>query len=117
VEPESEAGPRISVGSSKANARVHGLHSCGQSKESCLSIHLVANPLRCFFRVRAKSAVPRRVRISLLKPIALLGLLAVAGVAGCNRQIQHSPDVWAVVNGKEIRKDEVEKYYRTRVNP
>jgi len=25
--------------------------------------------------------------------------------------------VWAVVNGKEVRRDEVEKYYRTRVNP
>jgi peptidyl-prolyl cis-trans isomerase SurA len=47
-------------------------------------------------------------------PMALAGLLSVAG---CNRQTQHSPDVWGVVNGKEIKKDEVEKYYRTRVNP
>jgi peptidyl-prolyl cis-trans isomerase SurA len=117
LEPESEAGARTGVGSSKANARVHGLHSCGQSKESCLSIHLVANPLRCVFHVRAKCAVHGRVRVSMLRPIALAGLLAVAWVAGCNRQVQHSPDVWAVVNGKEIRKDEVEKYYRTRINP
>lgn len=50
------------------------------------------------------------------KPIAV-GLLAVVCLAGCNRQAQHSPDVWAVVNGKEIRKEEVEKYYRTRINP
>jgi len=78
---------------------------------------LVANPLRCLFRVRAKCAAPGRVRVVVSKTIALAGLLTVACVAGCNRQAQHSPDVWAVVNGKEIRKDEVEKYYRTRINP
>jgi len=38
-------------------------------------------------------------------------------VAGCNKEVQHAPDVWAVVNGKEIKRDEVDKYYRTRVNP
>jgi peptidyl-prolyl cis-trans isomerase SurA len=50
---------------------------------------------------------------------ALLPMAAVlfAIVAGCNKQTQHAPDVWAVVNGKEIKRDEVEKYYRTRVNP
>jgi peptidyl-prolyl cis-trans isomerase SurA len=96
---------------------LHGLHSRGQSKESCLSIRLVANPLQCFFQVSAKCAVPGRVRGAISKSIALVGLLAVACVAGCHRQAQHSPDVWAVVNGKEIRKDEVEKYYRTRINP
>jgi peptidyl-prolyl cis-trans isomerase SurA len=96
---------------------VHGLYSRGQSEESCLSILLVANPLRCLFQVRAKRAVPGRVRVAISKFIAVAGLLAVACVAGCNRQAQHSPDVWAVVNGKEIHKDEVEKYYRTRINP
>jgi peptidyl-prolyl cis-trans isomerase SurA len=38
-------------------------------------------------------------------------------LSGCNKQTQHAPDVWATVNGKEIKRDEVEKYYRTRVNP
>jgi peptidyl-prolyl cis-trans isomerase SurA len=28
-----------------------------------------------------------------------------------------SPDVWALVNGREIRRDAVEKYYRTSVGP
>jgi len=51
-----------------------------------------------------------------------LALLSLAGIvfgvfAGCNKQTQHAPDVWAVVNGKEIKRDEVEKFYRTRVNP
>src|SRR6202162_2575567 len=39
------------------------------------------------------------------------------GGAGCKQQAQPSPDVWATVNGKEIKRDGVEKYYRTRVNP
>src|SRR5258707_145798 len=53
-------------------------------------------------------------RAATLLPLAAV-LFAV--VAGCNKQTQHSPDVWAVVNGKEVKRDEVEKYYRTRVNP
>ncbi len=50
---------------------------------------------------------------------ALLPLAAIlfAVAAGCNRQAQHAPDVWAVVNGKEIKREEIDKYYRTRVNP
>src|SRR2546429_3621448 len=46
-----------------------------------------------------------------------LAALAVSIGAGCMRQTQHAPDVWAAVNGKEIKREEVDKYYRTRVNP
>jgi len=46
-----------------------------------------------------------------------LAALAFSGMAGCVKQTQHAPDVWAVVNGKEIKRDDVDKYYRTRVNP
>jgi peptidyl-prolyl cis-trans isomerase SurA len=53
-------------------------------------------------------------RTAALWPAAAL-LLSLA--AGCKQQVQHAPDVWAVVNGKEIKRDEVEKYYLTRVNP
>src|SRR5438874_5696963 len=42
-------------------------------------------------------------------------VFSVAG--GCMKQTQHAPDVWAAVNGKEIKREEVDKYYRTRVNP
>jgi len=52
--------------------------------------------------------------VAALLPLAAM-LFAVA--AGCNRQAQHAPDVWAVVNGKEIKREEIDKYYRTRVNP
>jgi len=53
-------------------------------------------------------------RVTALLPLAAT-LLAV--FAGCNKPAQHAPDVWALVNGKEIKRDEVEKYYHTRVNP
>src|SRR6266851_333162 len=46
-----------------------------------------------------------------------LATMMFAAAAGCNKQTQHAPDVWAVVNGKEIKREEVDKYYRTRVNP
>ena len=49
-----------------------------------------------------------------LLPVAAMLLVCLAG---CNKTAQHAPDVWATVNGKEIKRDDVEKYYRTRVNP
>jgi len=51
--------------------------------------------------------------------VALLpaAVLVVSLFAGCKQQEHHAPDVWAVVNGTEIKRDEVEKYYRTRINP
>ena len=48
--------------------------------------------------------------------LALAGVMLL-GAAGCKQEVQHSPDVWAVVNGKEIKRADVDKYYRTRVNP
>jgi peptidyl-prolyl cis-trans isomerase SurA len=39
-------------------------------------------------------------------------VLLVASLAGCKKEQAPSPDVWAVVNGHEIHRDEVEKYYR-----
>jgi peptidyl-prolyl cis-trans isomerase SurA len=41
----------------------------------------------------------------------------LSGLAGCSQNEHHAPDVWAVVNGTEIRRDDVEKYYRSQVNP
>src|ERR1700758_1635610 len=37
--------------------------------------------------------------------------------SGCKNASAPAADVWAVVNGKEIKRDEVEKYYRTRISP
>ena len=43
--------------------------------------------------------------------------LVFSVLGGCNRPEHHAPDVWAVVNGTEIKRDEIEKYYRSQVNP
>jgi peptidyl-prolyl cis-trans isomerase SurA len=47
-------------------------------------------------------------------------VLAVAAAcvlaASCKKESAPGPDVWAVVNGHEIMRGEVEKYYRSRVN-
>jgi peptidyl-prolyl cis-trans isomerase SurA len=45
-------------------------------------------------------------------------LIACALLASCKQQeTPPGPDVWAVVNGHEIQRAEVEKYFRSRVNP
>jgi len=46
-----------------------------------------------------------------------LAAILVSLLAGCKQQERHAPDVWAVVNGVEIKRDEVEKYYHSRFNP
>jgi peptidyl-prolyl cis-trans isomerase SurA len=53
-------------------------------------------------------------RAGALAPLAGL-LLSV--LAGCNKTEHHAADVWAVVNGTEIKRDEVDKYYKSQVNP
>lgn len=49
--------------------------------------------------------------------LALSVLLAVVAAGACKKQTAPGPDVWAVVDGKEIKRDEVEKYFRSRVAP
>ena len=46
-----------------------------------------------------------------------LAAVFLSSFAGCNNTSQPSPDVWATVNGTSIKRDEVDKYYRTRVSP
>jgi peptidyl-prolyl cis-trans isomerase SurA len=45
---------------------------------------------------------------------AVLGFLAAAG---CQKPTQPAEGVWAVVNGKEVTRADVDKYYRTQLNP
>ncbi len=51
------------------------------------------------------------------KVAILAALAACALAASCKRAEAPGPDVWATVNGKEVKRAEVEKYYRTRINP
>jgi peptidyl-prolyl cis-trans isomerase SurA len=48
--------------------------------------------------------------------LVFAALVACALAASCKKEAAPGPDVWAVVNGKQIGRAEVEKYYRTRVN-
>ncbi len=56
---------------------------------------------------------------SLLKRTTLVlaaAIVACALGAGCKRDAAPGPDVWAVVDGKEILRQDVEKIFRSRVN-
>jgi peptidyl-prolyl cis-trans isomerase SurA len=68
-------------------------------------------PSRPFFGNRSVRGLGRT---GALMPLAAI-LLSL--VAGCKQTEHHAPDVWAVVNGTEIKRDDVEKYYRSQVNP
>jgi peptidyl-prolyl cis-trans isomerase SurA len=47
----------------------------------------------------------------------VLATLAVCALSGCNKEMAPGPDVWAIVNGKEIMRSDVEKNFRSRLNP
>ncbi len=51
------------------------------------------------------------------KTAILVALAVCALAAACKRAAAPGPDVWANVNGKEIQRQEVEKYFRSRINP
>ncbi len=51
------------------------------------------------------------------KTLVIATALAVCAVAvGCRKEIAPGPNVWAVVNGKQILREDVERVYRSRVN-
>ncbi len=50
------------------------------------------------------------------KSLVVLLLLAAAA-AGCKHDAPPAADVWAVVNGEQIHRDEAVKYYKSRLNP
>ncbi|HWZ99059.1 MAG TPA: SurA N-terminal domain-containing protein [Candidatus Dormibacteraeota bacterium] len=58
----------------------------------------------------ARMVLPRTASV-------LLAGVFLFPLAGCNKVSQPSPDVWATVNGTDIKREEVDKYYRTRVSP
>ncbi len=62
---------------------------------------------------------PARIVSSRTASVFLAGvfLLPAAFLASCGGTHQPAPDVWATVNGTDIKREEVDKYYRTRVSP
>jgi peptidyl-prolyl cis-trans isomerase SurA len=102
---------------------VHRLHPRRPREESRLR-----KPLTLQFRTAGESARSNRGRASFgrlagraqdrkARPYIAAVAVLLLGLAGCRQERQPSPDVWAVVNGQEIRRDDVEKYYRTQVSP
>ncbi len=54
----------------------------------------------------------------LQRAVLTTGVLALmVSFGACRKESAPGPDVWATVNGKEIKRDEVEKYFRSRSNP
>jgi peptidyl-prolyl cis-trans isomerase SurA len=47
----------------------------------------------------------------------LLLVAVVAGLSGCQKQTQPAEGVWAAVNGQDVTRAEVDKYFRTQLNP
>jgi len=62
-------------------------------------------------RLNTARMVPSRTASVFLAAVFLLPF------AGCGDKVQPSPDVWASVNGTDIKREAVDKYYRTRVSP
>ncbi|MGD0964510.1 MAG: SurA N-terminal domain-containing protein [Candidatus Acidiferrales bacterium] len=48
--------------------------------------------------------------------VAIAAIAACAFAASCKKELAPVPDVWAVVNGKQIMRTDVEKAFRSRVN-
>jgi len=65
----------------------------------------------------SQSIISRAVRLRRAGALLPVAGLVFSILAGCKPSENHSPDVWATVNGTEIKRDEVEKYYRSQVNP
>ncbi|MGH9864114.1 MAG: peptidylprolyl isomerase [Candidatus Acidiferrales bacterium] len=80
---------------------MHGLHPLRPRSEGRL------NPLAHHISRRSST---------LLKKMALFAALVACGLAtSCRNQQAPSANVWAVVNGTQIDRSEVEKYFRSRV--
>src|SRR5882724_7736060 len=117
MESEFAHGARIGERREEADAGLRGVHSSGPRKESCLSKSLK-------FPSLTEKTAPSGLGQAKACPynfayaaVALLGLVILFRGVGCKQQKQPAPDVWASVNGQDIKRDDVDKFYRTRVSP
>ena len=63
------------------------------------------------------STSSRAVRLRRAGALLPVAGLVLSVLTGCKQSEHHAADVWATVNGMEIKRDEIEKYYRSQVNP
>jgi peptidyl-prolyl cis-trans isomerase SurA len=123
LESEFADGARLGERREEADAGLRGVYSSGTRQEGCLSKSLK------FFSLTENATpsglgygrVSRHTKAcpcnSASATVSLLMLVALFGGAGCKQQKQPAPDVWASVNGQDIKRDDVDKFYRTRVSP
>jgi peptidyl-prolyl cis-trans isomerase SurA len=123
LESEFAARTRGGEGREETVARLHGLHSvrpdyqgrlrtseardyCEESRGIKPSHIEISRP----HAIQLRSAEERLVK----RLLTAVGIVAVALLAnGCKKDTAPSPDVWATVNGHDIKQAEVEKYYRS----
>src|SRR6266853_6249604 len=117
MESEFADSARIGEWREEADAGLRGVHSSRPCKESCLSTSLK-------FPSLTEKTAPSGLGQAKACPyhfayaaVGLLGLVILFGGVGCKQQKQPAPDVWASVNGQDIKRDDVDKFYRTRVSP
>jgi peptidyl-prolyl cis-trans isomerase SurA len=68
--------------------------------------------------VARSTATPFRKEFPLKRrPPTIAALVVCALLGACKQEMAPGPDVWAVVDGKQILRQDVEKIFRTRVNP
>jgi len=65
----------------------------------------------------SQSTSSRAVRLRRAGALLPVAGLVFSVLAGCKQSEHHAADVWATVNGTEIKRDDIEKYYRSQVNP
>src|SRR6185312_2308790 len=74
-----------------------------------------ASAPRAFGRAASKKRLdffpPKERRLKLCHSILPIVLACV--LASCSKEVAPSPDVWAVVNGTQITRQQVEKTYRS----
>ena len=52
----------------------------------------------------------------MIRRVLIVAAIACGLLVGCKKEAAPSPGVWATVNGNDLTRDQVEKYFRTRVN-
>src|SRR5579864_29139 len=87
-----------------AHSRLHFLHSLRPRHESSLAGAI---------RIGTSKGDSVRIRGQIWFVLAA----ALAVVSGCKKPAVTDPGVWAVVDGAPITRAEVDKYYRTQLNP
>ena len=90
----------VAEGRTKTYPRLHFLHPLRSRHEGCLET-----------RILRKGAAVEAGESFFFAVVAVC-----AFVVSCKKDLAPSPDAWAVVNGKEITRADVEKAYRSRVN-